>query len=137
MSLTNLLTLSYWFSISTPPLRRASFIIAIIILVLIFAVGVALRTMARYKKWNPPLSKGLRGLARPCFFFSIFTAILISFRELGAMVVSARFLILLILAITITWFAVILRVMLKNYQTEYNKLQNKWKYEAYLPKKKK
>lgn len=137
MNITNLLHVSYWFSLTTPPFRRFSFIAVLSILALCLVGAIALRVAANQKRKNPPLARGLVRLARPLFFFSILGAVLIWFRELGATVVSARFLLLLIFMIALAWFVLVLKGVLKTYQSEYELLKEKRKYEEYLPRKRK
>lgn len=135
-SLANVLKLSYWFAISTPPFRTVSFIVVVMVFGLCAVAAVALRILAQKKRANPPLARGLRRLARPLFFLAILGLILVWFRQLGAAVLSARAGLVLILVIALVWFAFILRAMLRTYKTEYSRLQEEQKYRSYLPKKK-
>lgn len=135
-SFTNALKLSYWFALSTPPLKRTSFIVALVGLGVFFAVGVALRVMAGKRRSNPPLARGLRRSARPFFFFSLLGVVLVFFRQLGALILSARFWMAFILAITVAWLVWILRTFLKSYKIERARLEQERKYREYLPKRK-
>lgn len=137
MNITNILTLPYWFAFSTPPFRQPSLAIILILLTAFFAGGIALKIIAKKNKSNPPLSKGLRRLSRPLFFFSILGLILVGCRQVGAAILSSRSWILLILVIAAVWFALISRATFKTYKTEYEKIKERRKYEEYLPKKKK
>lgn len=137
MGFTNLLALSYWFAIYTPPFRKSSFVMALVLLGILFATGVALKILAKRKKINPPLARGLSRLARPLFFISISGFILAWVRQLGAGILSARFWFALIFLITLAWFALVLRSVLRKYKVEYTQMKERWKYEQYLPKKKK
>ncbi|MBI2552021.1 hypothetical protein HYW17_01830 [Candidatus Uhrbacteria bacterium] len=136
MQFTNLLHLSYWFAVYTPPLRRFSFIAAIIVVALFIGGGIVFKILSRRKKDNPPLARGLSKLSRPFWFFAAFMLILIWSRQVGAVILSARGWTLLIFLITVSWFAVILKGVLKNYKREYAQLAERKKYEEYLPKKK-
>ena len=136
MSLVNLLHRSYWFAVATPPFLRASFIIVLVIIGAIFVTGIVLRIIANKKRNNPPLKNGLIRLSRPFFFLAIVLFILVWFRQLGAVILSARAWLALIVIIAGLWFGFALRVVLRSYKVEYARLQEKWKYQEYLPKKK-
>lgn len=135
MGFANLLALSYWFAIYTPPFRQPSFVAALIVLGMLFAAGVVLKVLAKRKKINPPLARGLSRLAKPLFFISISGFILAWVRQLGAGILSARFWFALIFLITVAWFALVLRSVLRKYKIEYTQMKERWKYEKYLPKK--
>src|SRR3989338_10659963 len=135
MDIANWLQLSYWFSLITPPFRPVSFITALIALAVFFAGGIALKVLAKQKRKNPPLSRGLTRLARPFFFFSILGFFLLWFRQLGAAVLSARFWLAFIFAVAAVWFTLVLRGVLRTYKGEYERLQEKRKDEEYLPRK--
>lgn len=136
MSFGNLLKLSYWFSISTPPFGRTSLIIAAVILGVVFLGAVALRIAAKRFQGNAPLTRGLVRLSRPLFFLSIMGFLLFSFRELGAAILGARFWVALILLISIVWIVLVERSFLKTYRFEYEKIKQVEKYKEYLPKRK-
>ncbi|MBI4135166.1 hypothetical protein HY477_00315 [Candidatus Uhrbacteria bacterium] len=134
MSLTNLLQLSYWFALYTPPLRRTSFITVFILLLVLLVLVIALKTSAAKWRGNPPLAKALRRLARPIFFLVILGGVFVTFRQLGALVLSARIWLALIDTIAIVWFVLVLQRVHKTYKTEFTQIQERRKYEAYLPK---
>lgn len=137
MSLANILHLSYWFSISTPPFRQGSFVATLIVLGIFFVGGIALKILAKQKRAHPPLARGLSRLARPLFFFAILGFVLVWFRQLGAAVLSARFWMFLVFAIAAVWFGLVLKSMLKTYKDEYARIEQRRKYEEYLPRKRK
>lgn len=137
MSFGNLFKLSYWFAVATPAFARTSFIIALVIIGVIFATGIAFRIIANKRRNNPPLKKGLIRLSRPFFFLAIVSFIFVWFRQLGAVILSARVWLALIDIIAALWFGFVLRAVLRSYKIEYARLQEKWKYQEYLPKKKK
>jgi ACR3 family arsenite efflux pump ArsB len=136
MNITNLLDASYWFAVYTPPLRRSSFIIVVVILVAFFVAGIVLKHLAKKVKNNPPLSRGLRKIAKPLFLFSLLGLLLTWFRQVGAGILSARAWTLLIFITALIWFVVILRDFLKTHQAEYNRFKEEQKYKEYFPKKK-
>lgn len=135
--MSNLLHFSYWFATFTPPFRKSSFIITLIVLGLFFAGGIVFKVLAKKNKVNPPLARGLSRLARPLLFFSIASFVLVWFRQLGAGIISARAWLVVIFLIAVVWFVFSLRAMLKTYKAEYQKISERRKYEAYLPKKRK
>lgn len=137
MSIFNMLKISYWFSLTTPPFRQGSFIAALTVIGLFFAGAIALKVAAKHKRENPPLSRGLARLARPLWFFSILGFALVWFREIGASIISARFWFALIFVVAAVWFGALLRGLLKTYQGDYTKIEERRKYEEYLPKRRK
>ena len=136
-SFANPLKLSYWLAISTPTFSRGSLIIALSALILVLATAVALRVLAHKKSGNPPLARFARRAARPLFFLAILGLLLVWFRQLGAAILSARFLMALILLIALLWLVVILRAFRKTYRAELARLASEHQYRAYLPKKNK
>lgn len=136
-SFANVLKLSYWFAISTPPLTRPSFIVLLVILVLFFALGIVLKMGARKRRrTNPPLAKGLQRLARPFFFFALVGLLLMFTRQLGAAVLSARIWLAAVFVIALLWGTWVIRSVWRNYQAEVKRLEEQRKYQAYLPKRK-
>ncbi len=134
MSLANLLKISYWFALYTPPLRRTSFIIVVTVLLVLLVLAILLKTSAAKWRGNPPLVKALRRLARPLLFFAILGGIFVTFRQLGALVLSARIWLALIDLIALVWFILVLYRVHKTYKSEFAAIQERRKYEAYLPK---
>lgn len=136
MNFTNIFQRSYWFAVSTPPFAQTSLIVALLILIAFFMAGVILRIISKRKRENPPLSRGLFRLARPCFFVAILGLIFTAFRQMGAAVLSARFWMLLIDLIGLIWFVMVARMVRSTYAAQFTKLQEVRKYQEYLPKKK-
>lgn len=136
-SFANVLKFSYWLAIATPPLRQLSFIVLLIILVLVFALGIVLRVGARQRRrTNPPLAKGLQRLARPFFFFALLGLFLVFTRQMGAAVLSARIWLAAVFIIALVWGIWVARLVWKTYPAETQRLEELRKYQAYLPKRK-
>lgn len=136
MQFSHLIQLSYWFSIFTPPFRSTAFIVAVVIFALCFLGGIALRIVPRRKQLPAPLIKILVRVSRPLFFFSILGGLLLWFRQVGAAILSARALLLLIFLIAAVWFVLMLRGSLKRYRSELALLEQQRAYKLYLPKRK-
>lgn len=134
MSFANILELSYWFAIYTPPLRRSSFIVALIALAVLLVAAIVLKISAAKWRGNPPLWRALNRLARPLIFLVILGGVLITFRQLGASVLSARAWLALVDILAIAWFVVVLRRVHKTYKPELLQMRERKKYETYLPK---
>ena len=134
MAIINLLHVSYWFAITTPPLSRLALILSTAFFALIFVAGILMRVFASKRKNNPLLSKAVKRISRPLFFCAVMGLILIWFRELGAAILSARFWLALILAISAVWFALVFRIIRKRYAAEYARMEQEKKYKEYLPK---
>ena len=137
MSITNLLHLSYWFAVRTPPFGRVSFIIVLVILGGLLALAILLRVFSREYAPNPLLARGLHRIARPFFFTSITGLIFIGIRQLGAAVLSSRFWMVLIFGAGIAWFVVIFRALRGTYESQIAQFQAEKKYREYLPKRRK
>ena len=137
MQFTNLLPLSYWFAVRTPPFGRVSFIIALVIFGGLLALGILLRIFSAHYAPNPLLTRGLRRIAKPFFFTSIAGLILIGIRQIGAAVLSSRFWLLFVLGAGIAWFVVIFRSLRGTYESDIAKFQAEKKYREYLPKRRK
>ncbi|HBO99876.1 MAG: hypothetical protein UX17_C0031G0011 [Parcubacteria group bacterium GW2011_GWC2_45_7] len=137
MNIANIVKLSYWFSVATPPFRQSSFAVALVVLGILFAAGIVLRVMANKKRANPPFARGLRNLSRPLFLLSILGIVFVFFRQLGALILSARVWMLALFIIAAVWFAFILKNFLRNFKLEFEKLQAEKKYKEYLPKRNK
>ena len=134
MNFANLLKVSYWFAITTPPLTKIALIIMLSFLVLVLALGIFLRVFSNTKRSNPLLAKSLKRIARPFFFCAIMGFLLVWFRQLGAAILSARFWPALILIISTVWFALVFLAVRKRYDAEYSRMEQEKKYKEYLPK---
>ena len=134
MAITNLLHVSYWFAITTPPLTKIALIAILSFFILILALGVFLRVFSKTKRSNPLLAKSLKRISRPLFFCAIMGLILVWFRNLGAAILSARFWLALILIISTVWFALVFYALRKRYDAEYARLEQEKKYKEYMPK---
>ena len=114
-----------------------SFIVALILLGMLFALALLLRALARRQKENRPLTRALLRISRPLLFCSIVNFMLLGFRELGAAVLSARIWPALVDAISVIWFALVFQAIRLSYTEETARLEDQRKYREYLPKKKK
>ncbi|MDO8505107.1 MAG: hypothetical protein Q7S48_00795 [bacterium] len=137
MQFTNLLHLSYWFSVHTPSFGRVSFIIALVVLGALLAVAILLRVFSREYAPNPLLARGLRRISKPFFFMSITGLAFVGVRQVGAAVLSSRFWMVFILGGGFAWFVVIFRSLRSTYENEIAKFYAQKKYKEYLPKRRK
>lgn len=135
--LSNIVRFSYWLALSTPPFRRLSLFIMLALLAGVFAVGLILRFAAKGRRHHdPPLAKALMRMARPLFFFAVLGALFVAFRQLGALVLSARIWLMLTAAIAVAWGTAVFRRVHKTLGTDRARLQADVTYKQYLPKRK-
>lgn len=134
MHLSNLLKLSYWFSLQTPLLSKSSFYIWLGVCLLGVVVVVGLHLAAGRLHGNPPLIKFLRRLSHPFIFLVVLLFVFLFFRQEGAYFLNARFWLALVVLGFLAWAVVVLIRFLKTYKQDLARLAQEREFRKYLPR---
>lgn len=128
-----LITLDFWFNPNPPSLSTVGFAVLGILILAIFACGVAMKIVGRLRRANPPLHRVLARAGRAEITIAVIGAVLFFLDYEMIMFVSARFWWLLLAVGAIVWKVFIIKDALKRYPAEKKALAERMAREKYLP----
>ncbi len=134
MNFTNLLKLSYWFSLQPPEMAARSFLIGEIAVLVMFAAGVALKMYAKTLRQDPPRARLTGRLGSAVIGFSVVVFIWLLLKNETVYLLGARFWLPVILAAFGAWGWRLISRFRKTSVHEREATRKSAEFRKYLPK---